>query len=365
MHLIRLQVDYPTRAVTLEFSNLIQSDVFIEQICKLNETKHKPMTEKTNGGDALAKGLADVSDPKYVTDWLIGAASNCNSRVNEFKGISKKMRDDPGQGFRRSGLWITMKVILQLGLTVTFKSPSHAKHMYKLIMLKFMCKLCTHFTQYSVVSKDNHSTDIAVEIIAKIARRVDKLQIGEGSKQSTIDLTNTVKAEAIDCISRVRQILDGIHKQVQSREDDRSKLSALNRLAFDQHIVHDLSDFMKYLEDRKVCNEPKAEKTQTEEALRVDVVFDPENAPNFELMTNPGTVKERLRWLNDVENWVLQHMERTGKPLDLSYLHSVFMKYSAESTVLYKDDPLGHSRMVLTMLKIIKVSISVAQSSEH
>lgn len=100
-------MDYPTRAIVVEMSDLITSDAFAEQICHLHEVK-------------CNRENADVSRPKDMSQWLIGAVSNRNSQVAiDFPIVSKKMRDDPGTGFRRSGLWIAMKVFLQLGLTIT------------------------------------------------------------------------------------------------------------------------------------------------------------------------------------------------------------------------------------------------------
>lgn len=126
----------------MELSDLIRSEVFAKQICHLNEIKQTK-------GDSPTKNDADLSNPKYVTQWIIGAASDRNSRTTDFPIISKKMRDDPGHGFRRSGLWITMKVLLQLGLINALNSASHGKYMYKLVILKFMSKMCNYLGDYS------------------------------------------------------------------------------------------------------------------------------------------------------------------------------------------------------------------------
>lgn len=195
---------------------MIRSEIFAEQLCHLSEIKQR-ISEKDGNVDGQATVVGNVSNPNFVTQWLIGAASNRSSRTSEFPIISKKMRDEPGYGFRRSGQWITMKVLLQLGLTIALDSASIGKYIYKLIMLKFMGKMCNFLCDYSDASMHNDTLDTAVEMLAKIARRIDKLTAINNVEhtQSIIDLTTEIKGEAVECISKVRRILDSNHKSMQ------------------------------------------------------------------------------------------------------------------------------------------------------
>lgn len=353
-------MDYPTLAVELELSKLIQSDVFAEQICHLNEVKHNRMADKDNRSDAQAKFDADVSNPKYVMEWVIGAASNRNSQAAELPIISKKLRDDPENGFRRSGLWTTMKVLLQLGLTVASDSASQGKYTYKLIMLKFTSKMCGFLSEYSDANMNPNTFDTAVGMLAKIARRVDKLVNFPDVPKSIIDQSAEVTGEAIECISKIRRLLDTHHKKMMSRENIICKLTTLKGLKFDEHIVHEVSNLERYLAARKTVHPPKSEKVEENCEEGEPENFNPNTAPDVEKFKQLNTDNERLRFLNDIENWVLSCLDRSLSP-GSTYFRSLATQYFAIAIQIYKQDPIGYSRMVLTMLKIIQVSSQFVQ----
>lgn len=296
----------------------------------------------------------DVSTPDHVTQWLIGAASNRSSCTTKFPVISKKMRDEPGQGFRRSGLWITMKVLLQLGLTIAHDSNSKGIHMYKLVMLKFMGKMCTYLTYSYTDTTKNDSFDTAVEMLAKIGRRIHKL--ANCGNASADVLTSSIINEAKARIVKVRCFLDRFHAEMQSKEELITTLSTGEQLHFDKHIIHNLSDFEKYLKDRTTFRLVNGKKTK--EVDRGDVpIFNPETKPDIDEMENLSTANEQLRYLNHVENWV-QSCLRTGKGQDATvlYLRTLAIQYINKAVLFYKNDPVGYSRMVVTMLIIIQVS---------
>lgn len=72
--------------------------------------------------------------------------------------------------FRRSPLWLTARVVLQLLLENTV-DEANAVLLYKLVVLRF---LCTFLEEIIVEQLD---TDTAMQMMAKAARRLNKLDI--------------------------------------------------------------------------------------------------------------------------------------------------------------------------------------------
>lgn len=358
--LFQSQVDYPTRAIDVEMSKLIKSKDFAEQISHLHEMNRNRIIEGGKG-EAPFQIDIDASTAKYVSQWLIGAASNRESKVStKFPSISKKMRDEPGQGFRRSGLWVTIKVFLQLSLTIAL-GATNGKYMYKLVMLRFMSTMCECFSEYS---ERNLNIDTAVEVIAKTARRIEKLANFPDASvytQSMLDLTAEVKAEAIECIAMVRDILQKTHKKMLSRETKETKLNTTGQLKFDEHIFHKLSlNFDNYLKRRNnaICRIVlKEEKCEQDVKIKFEFeIFNAANVPDVQQMAKLSNDRETLRFLCDVENWVLIYLDDSQKKSDVKYLRDLATEYLAKALHFYKNDPVAYSTMVLTILKIIQVS---------
>lgn len=320
-------------------SNVMTSKAFAEQFCRLHTVKYN-----------LVK--ADTLSSKYVSEWLIGAVSNCDSRVaDDFPMISKKMRDEPTQFFRRSGLWITMKVFLQLSLTITL-GEERGKNIYKLIMLKCMTNICSDLSEYA--NWHPNTIDTAVEMIAKVARRVEKLT----EMPDYVQLANSVKQEAFDCISMVRKLVQKQHEELcsESYSKETKKMSKLSKLK--SNMDHKLSpDLMSYLESRKNANYriPLKLKKVTED---VEIDFDPTTPPDIRkiaMLERHGNDHEPLRMLCDAENWVLTYLGETEDASDVQYLRNLTNEYLPKARHFYRNEPVGYSRMILTILKIIQV----------
>lgn len=343
----QLKVDYPTRAVVVKMSDLIKSEVFAEQIVELHQLKR-------DKSDTKAQTDADASMRKYVSQWLIGAASDRDSDAPaDFPIISKKMRDEPGQGFRRSGLWIALKVFLQLGLTIEL-GERDGKHMYKLIMLRFMSSMCNYMAD---VTEQNINADTAVEMLAKVGRRLEKIVNFGDVNQSILERVDELKVETTNHIKRLRHCLElhfwrHVNKEI--------RLSTQKRLKFTEHIEHELSqDFIKYLDQRKTSNYGpfvKMEKLEWDDGLIEIAGFDSSAPPDFRQLATLNNDNETLRCLCDIENWVLQRLDETGRDTDPIFLSDLTTEYYNKARNFYQNDPIGCSRMVLTYLKIIQVS---------
>lgn len=211
------KIDYFQNLVEIKNPNVLKSYVFAEQLIQSKDLQ------------CLLCALHTESE---------------NTSATKFPVISKTISNEPELGFYRSGLWTTMKVLLQLGLTNALDSPTNGKRIYKLVMIKFMSKMCASLTTFSITRMTNYTYETAVNMLAKVAWRVDKLATCDGTTvntQSIIDVSAAVRAEAIKCVSNVRHFLDQFHKKMQSEEDP------TKRLQFD--VSHDASSLSRYLQD--------------------------------------------------------------------------------------------------------------------
>lgn len=340
-------MDYPSHAIAVEMSDLIKSDAFAEQICHL----HK---EKCN------REIADMPRPKNVLQWLIGAMSNRDSHVAaDFPVVSKKMRDEPGTGYRRSGLWISMKAFLQLSLTITL-GETHGTYMYKLIVMKVMAAVCNRLSECACAELSLSTIDTAVEMIAKVARRIEKLTNYSDVTVFT-QLTAEVKAETCESIAKVRKLVQAQHQKVQRKET--KKNCDLRKLAFND--VHKLSrDLTSYLEQRKNANYRIPVKDEVPK-VNIEINFDPATPPIIHRITELPNENsdEMFRVLCDAENWVLTYLGETHDERDVRYLRDLATQYFEKARHFYRDEPVGYSRMVLTILKIIQVSNNTVMGS--
>lgn len=351
LFLITLQVDYPTRAVTIKMSDLIKSEAFAEQIGHFHETKREK-------GDARPQVDANESMRKYVSQWLIGAASDRNSEAPaDFPTISKKMRDEPSEVFCRSGFWIAVKVFLQLGLTIEL-GETDGKLIYKLIILRFMSTMCSYVTD---ASQHNLDVDNAVEMLAKIGRRIEKLANFRDAKQPVLELAAELKVETMDRMKKLRLCLE----QHFARHVIKGiKLSTQKKLKFAEHIEHVLPlEFTNYLEQRMNLNYRevvKVEKSEPEEEMIAIAYFDPNAAPDYRQLKSLNNESDTLRCLSDIENWVLRRRNEMSRDVVCdeppTYLRDLATEYFAKAQNFYQKDPIGYSKMVLTILKIIQVS---------
>lgn len=352
MVLIQLQVDYPTRAITVRKSNLIGSKEFAEQI------------------DHLHRMRESNSTLKYVTQWLIWAVSDRDSEaVTDFPTVSKKMRDQPSKGFCRSGLWIAVKVFLQLSLTIAL-GKSDGKCIYKLIMLRFMSKMADQL-KISTFAKDFDYADTAIEINAKMARRIEKLPgVSKDSAfaQSVSALTSQVTSESKKIITSIKDDLQERHIEMQRSIGDKCNLHTSTPMASD--TKHKLSpEFINYLNEREAKVVLKQEKIEFDEECNETFEFDSKAPPDIHQLKELSNNDEIHRCLNDIEKWVLEQLDELSDNTSPIYLRDLAIEYRAKALDFYaplrKDgkvycrktvNPIEYSKMVLTILKLIQVS---------
>lgn len=277
----------------------------------------------------------------FVSQWLTGVLADISSETNSsLNRICKKVRDDvvwesARLPFRRSPLWMTAKVVLQL-LLVNTLDASTAMLLYKALILRF---LCSCFLEEKLIHEID--TDTAMQMIAKIVRRVRKLDhlitiakllpdspFFKFAKISVVIITKSIE--------ETRSILDKRWAAIIEKERSEARFAPSiipthkEFLAGTQHEVSKLQCHIELLKKSTLGSgssfagyQPAPEETP----IRSNVLYETETLE-----------------LNQLREWSCRQLrDRYDK-----YLNKAFEFYS-------EKDAFGGSRMVLTLLKLIRV----------
>ena len=135
-------MEYPETSVLVEKSALLLSNEFSKQISALTADMCPLAMPKSRKNNVEVVEERDVSSPVMISKLMSLALTNSKSECNlGMKRITKKVRDEVVWNnarlpFRRSGLYMTMKVALQLWL-VNKTGDALGKVIYKLIIQSF------------------------------------------------------------------------------------------------------------------------------------------------------------------------------------------------------------------------------------
>lgn len=334
---------------------MLKSEEFAKQIHFLNDTAmDRAMAKSKKSGHEFAEER-NVPHPMYVSQWLMAVSSSRFTEVNDdCPVISKKMRDEVILGkeklpFRRSGFYTAMKVFLQLGLTIALEKEC-GKFVYKLVMLKFMSRLC---------DEQAVEADVAIQMLAKIARRMEKIRYFAGFADMPENelnvLKDTVVTEAVKTVRVVREELDKKFGVIQKNELRTSTLEAMPRLAFEQDIRHQIPKLLAHIEmlntgtvSGPIDNYPKPRRISRH-------AWQNKSFPDVNLMSQVSGEIDVLQLLADFEHWIFVSLEENHRNHTASSLRQLATTYMSKALSFYQNDCFGYSKMVLAMLQIIKV----------
>lgn len=349
------------RSLNVKWSTMLKSKEFAEQIQTLNDTTmERAMAKSTKVGREFSE-QRNVPHPMYVSQWLTAVASNRSTVVNQqFPMITKKMRDEIIKGktavpFRRSGFYTTMKVLLQLGLTIEL-GEERGKFVYKLVMLSFMLP----------AYNEKIDVEIAVQMMAKIARRMDKIQMYANTIQHQLDnglvgLKNSVILTAQNVLQKAHSSLEEKFREIQENEKKTSHtLKAMPKMAFDEDIIHAFPNTIQYIRARIAERKTREVYADRNVGKQVRHRWGDRSLPDVRKLSSCSYSYQKAEmqfYLSDVENWVLYELDNVEVDHDLSkYLQELASGYMSTAVSCYRSDGVAYSQMVLTMLKIIQVN---------
>ncbi|CAF1578716.1 unnamed protein product [Adineta ricciae] len=304
--------------------------------------------------------ILDVPESHYVCQWWIqhfqGLIDNDTTEI--CLPFKKKHRDQvrsksESSPFRRSGLWMTIKVVVQIILTKSLKE--NAIIIYKLFV--------THFLTYIICTRPP-PVDLLVHSIRKIVRRLNKIDhlIISSASESINQWIENTKNDIQDSINRIFPKSDW-QQAVRMNEIRNEDLSMenfhLNNTRICKHLCRDLKAYLdgsavrEALETGVDTNGHYGDSSQN--TKNIDYV------PSLESLTNKcrhtmGVALTRLEiWVDThLEQWI-SHGDLAGREKKFQDLLVFFEEYQNAALTHYgSTDPVGYSRFILTSLTIIR-----------
>ncbi|CAF0875007.1 unnamed protein product [Rotaria sordida] len=307
----------------------------------------------------------DVPESHYVTQWWIQQFQDIQIENNSNMSIQfkKKHRDHiRGSGSavpcRRSGLWLTIKVVFQTILTKRLGSVGTV--VYKLLITHFLaCIICQ---TYSTVS-----TDLLVYCIRKIVRRLNKIENLLSSIQSN-DVNDWIQYTTQEIRMKINQIIPKSDWQNPFQVDEETNqqvfMSNFTSLKFNtyQHLCEDLKAYLNNQTLKQTITFlPGVKKSNvSSNAIQADYI------PSIKELTEKfnytiGIALNRIEiWVElCLDKWINRSTITCFEGNQFETLLIFFEEYQNAALNHYwseKDptDPLGYSRFILTPLTIIR-----------
>lgn len=265
--------------------------------------------------------------------------------------ITKKIRDELlGESntnyFRRSSFYMSNKALLQLSLTI-HKGEEMGKLLYKIVMLQFLCDVCAPYKNYT-----SSNIDLLSQMIAKLARRIEKLVLPEKTPAEIVDLHKTTVDKTKETIKVIRGKIDEQIQRIHENFEKNVRLPHLTGLDLSSDIHHKMSKLRKYLNERSEW-EPKIKISKHDIDTYGRYFFG--NLPNVEVVNNlaqKDPLERRIFWL-EFENFVLYKMQLADNRWTVNELHGWTLEYANYAEDHYKNNQLFISQMLLVRLKLI------------
>lgn len=200
-----LVAEFPGMCISIPNSGLLRSEELAKELELLSVNVFSDAMRKIKKGGCDFNEPRDITHPMYVTQYLAALISDEKSETvgtDYFLPIKKKIRDQVvysknGGLIRRSGIWMSIKVILQLEMVNKFGSEK-GYTLYKLIMLDFLQQFCNKWCLLG--------NDLSQQMIAKISRRLTKISENISNSNSDgllVDLYQSIRSRVEDTVKKV------------------------------------------------------------------------------------------------------------------------------------------------------------------
>ncbi|UJR11152.1 hypothetical protein I4U23_015333 [Adineta vaga] len=309
--------------------------------------------------------IREVPQSHYVCRWWIEQfkniqIENCFHKSIQFK---KKHRDQirwnqTNLPFRRSGLWMTIKVVLH---TVLVKRLQYfGTVVYKLLI--------THFLTY-VIQKISMHTELLVHCIRKIVRRLNKIEshtISNDAKDLNLWIDHTMQ----EIESTIKRLIPESNWQKTIQNTSKLNQSSLTKdlkLSSSKTHHHACRKLKAYL--RNDCNSNNTPIPTQKIKIYEDLTPDNHNdyIPSFDVLTNRlgCTISNALTYMEIwvqlcLEQWINSCSPTINRKNRFEILFHFYEKYQSVALTHYyskngPSDSLGYSQFILTSLTIIQL----------
>ena len=306
----------------------------------------------------------DVPMSHYVCQWWIQQFQGISVPNNSgtFVAFKKKHRDQIRWNnsllpFRRSGLWMTIKVVFH---TILTKRLGHVGSIvYKVLMTYFLT---------SIICETHHqiSTDLLVHCIRKIVRRLNKIECLLSSGDST-DINQWIQCTKQTIQMKIDEIIPKSDWQesirmIEQRENNSLTIDfKLEDSEIYQHSCEKLNTYLTHQKSSTISQfSPNIEMFEHE--IGVDSI---DYIPSIEILTKKYSYTNeraliRLEiWVEScLKQWLNQPKSYVNKKHRFQILLNFFEDYQNVALKHYysekgQTDPIGYSRFILTCLTII------------
>lgn len=285
------------QALNVKFSKMLRSDQFANQLSLLHEE-------------------LPAENPKtrdYISKWLITLLTDDKTQttsIDQFPAITKKIRDESlgkmdKNFFRRSSYYMSAKVMLQHSLSLQFGAPL-GTFVYKIVMLNFLIELCAIYKEPDCAQFD---IDLMSQMIAKMARRIDKLDHNKppvALPKDVAQLYADVISDAQHTIETIRHLIDTHIEEIENDHKISAQLTPIAGLNLDADACYKMPKLIQYLRDRakETAQIPSYSKRPTKSYPR-HCKQGNRRPGEFEIADEVG---KRIFW-SDFENFVLYEMD--------------------------------------------------------
>ncbi|KAI8263017.1 hypothetical protein K4K58_013223 [Colletotrichum sp. SAR11_239] len=339
----RLIRRFPATAVEIpraDFDTEVFRHVVAKTLTKMSQQTVRE-TKRTARKTEREQGQEDsmeTTDPKIVTELFACMLRGCGKEVVS-KGICKNTReevmwkDSKLPPWRRSSLWLLLRVALQLSMT---RLSGDGHNTYKEFMAFLMGQVLHAANQSGKID-----TNILHTMSSKLSRRLSKLQTpSSGPWLLAIQQVATETSITINA----RWAL------IRERADPPLKLEELSSLKAKDNTAHSLKDMDAFLASiyrrdtasRALGSRPASRPgALTQSQLPVITECDSAYLP-YHLIEIESWVADNL------QNWIDHHMAKTDTPVrDLKRLIETYHQNASE--YYCSGHPEGVSKMILTL----------------
>lgn len=336
----RLVRNFPATVISVDraiFSDANFQSMFATTIAKMSAQSVAETKRKVKKAHQLHDETRDTTNPTIVTELLSSMLRGFGELV-DVRGIQKHTREeviwkDSLLPWRRSPLWLLIRVSLQLTMDCANNEPSAYK--------PFMAFLMSRALQEAMESY--HDSEILSTMLAKVCTRLKKL----GNPQNGQWLT-TIH----DTVSQASRCLEERWHGIQSRRETMHDPDILARVdpAYDaRHKLRPLNKFISSIHHRKKPREPTD--------FHPHEPFVSYSSHELPSISHDCDISRMLLQLAAIEDWVANNLETWQQRYSMqdsacSELSKLITNYHNTAVEKYMENPERMSRMYLTILEL-------------
>ncbi|KAM0720782.1 hypothetical protein Q7P37_003067 [Cladosporium fusiforme] len=345
----RLVRTFPGHAVEVALGGTEEAD-FISTVANLLATMCQQPVPRMQPQSKKARGhhneIRDTTHPAIISELFFGFLKGFGKPV-AVPAISKKTREDvlwkdAAAPWRRSPMWLLIRVVLQLTLE---RASDGSPFLYKQAMVFIM----SHILQSSL--EQGFAADVLYVMSAKIVRRLCKFH--NSTKDKAKADTSPVVKHVRKVLASTSSVLSKHWNEVQQQDSQKIDLDHLPKLRFeaDTHVA--LPSLDKHIE--RINSRKHDEKFVNFLPTSGLIRYTPEDLPQLSDSRFSDDCYA-IANLEQFEQWIDCHLEKwtlsNKQDNDCEKLHRLLVEYHNFAGRHYEDNPEALSVMLLTILEL-------------